>query len=200
MQHDPGKFAIIGRTAQMIATPTPPLTSRLSEQEMAVSIVSIPLNHGKTAIIDGADFPLISGYNWWARIARRRNHPPTYYAVTKTNNRTVTMHQMIVRNVGPVDHKNGDTLDNRRANLRAATNSQNQANRHSLPPNKSARYRGVTWHKQCGKWQAAIKCNQKNHHLGLFDDIEDAARAYDQKAKELFGEFANPNFVDEQAA
>jgi hypothetical protein len=95
-----------------------------------------------------------------------------------------------------VDHINGDTLDNRRANLRIATNSQNQANRIRLKSGTSSRYRGVTWNKASQKWQAGIKCNLKSTHLGLFESEEEAARAYDRAAREMFGSFARPNFEE----
>ena len=86
-----------------------------------------------------------------------------------------------------VDHKNGDPLDNRRKNLRVCTHRQNCQGRR---PNKNclSKYKGVSWFK--GKWTAMI--NQK--YLGRFDNEINAAKAYDEKAKELYGEYAYINF------
>ena len=58
----------------------------------------------------------------------------------------------------------------------------------------SSKYKGVTWHKMGKKWVAAIQLNRKQYHLGHFSNEIDAARAYDEKAKELHGEFAYLNF------
>lgn len=92
-----------------------------------------------------------------------------------------------------VDHKNRDTLDNRRENLRVATTSQNGANQ-SKRPGGSSRFKGVCWDKSRGKWKARIMLNYKNVHIGRFLVEEDAARAHDVRAREVWGEFAVLNF------
>ena len=90
-----------------------------------------------------------------------------------------------------VDHRNGDGLDNRRANLRPADASQNGANRVRLRGRSG--YRGVTRHA-CGRWQAAICVRGKRRYLGLYDTPEGAAQAYDAAAVAAFGEYERPNF------
>jgi len=90
-----------------------------------------------------------------------------------------------------VDHRNGNGLDNRRANLRPATKSQNGANRLIAASNKSG-FKGVDLKK--GRWRAQIKVVGSKIHLGYFDLAEEAARAYDMAAIEAFGEFATLNF------
>lgn len=90
------------------------------------------------------------------------------------------------------DHRNGDGLDNRRSNLREATQSQNLCNRR--PKSRPAGFKGVTWFERLGRWKAQCSKGGKNHHLGYYADIEDAARAYDAAARELHGEFASLNF------
>ena len=97
-----------------------------------------------------------------------------------------------------VDHINGNPLDNRKSNLRICTNAENQRNKGVYKNNKSG-YKGVHWFKRDKKWQAQIKHNNKSIHIGLYEDKEEAARAYDKKAKELHGNFKNLNFPDEWA-
>jgi hypothetical protein len=90
-----------------------------------------------------------------------------------------------------LDHKNRDKLDNRRENIRLADARGNAANRDPQRTNKRhSRYKGVTFHGQRKRWQAA--CGKR--YLGLFASEESAALAYDRAAREAFGEFARPNF------
>jgi hypothetical protein len=102
-----------------------------------------------------------------------------------------------------VDHRNGNTLDNRRCNLRLATRAQNVFNTAKRKAKATSKYKGVTWSKQAssngtkydGKWRAQIRHNSKLIHIGMFTNELEAARAYNSKAKELFGEFARLNDV-----
>lgn len=94
-----------------------------------------------------------------------------------------------------VDHINHDALDNRRANLRVCTQSQNLGNQ--IRKLGSSKYKGVSWHKAAQKWHARIQKNDAHVSLGLFDSETDAARAYDSAAREHFGEFALCNFDTE---
>lgn len=87
-----------------------------------------------------------------------------------------------------VDHINGNKLDNRRSNLRICTQSQNLNGR-----NTNKGYIGVSWDKFRGKWKANIGKDYQKIFLGRFDTAEEAARVYDEKAVELFGEFARLN-------
>lgn len=93
-----------------------------------------------------------------------------------------------------LDHRNGQKDDNRFANLRLATSSQNGANRR-LPQHNTSGYRGVTKHTQTGKWQSQIGVAGRSIHLGLYADAVDAARAYNKAAAEAFGEYAVFNDV-----
>lgn len=91
-----------------------------------------------------------------------------------------------------VDHINRNPFDNRRSNLRIITKLQNCYNK---SPRYSYRYKGI--HKRGNKWKAHMVYRRKNVYIGYFNTAEEAARAYDTKAKELFGEFAYLNFPDE---
>lgn len=88
-----------------------------------------------------------------------------------------------------VDHINGNPSDNRLANLRRATNSQNQQNRR-LGSNNTSGYKGVFFNKQCRKWAATIFADGRARHLGLFSTPDQAHVAYVDAAKKFFGEFA----------
>lgn len=76
-----------------------------------------------------------------------------------------------------IDHINGNRADNRQANLRAVTNAQNIAHRTRQNRNNTSGHPGVYWHRTAGKWAACIKRNRTTHHLGLFDQIEEAVAA-----------------------
>jgi hypothetical protein len=88
-----------------------------------------------------------------------------------------------------IDHINRDRLDNRIANLREAERSQNNLNTKTRRDNSSG-VRGVTWHAQNKKWRAVYHKNGKQISLGLFDDIEEAAKAYSEAVAKAYGEFA----------
>jgi len=92
-----------------------------------------------------------------------------------------------------VDHKDGNGLNNRKANLRLCTNSQNQANRNGTQRNNTSGFNGVTWSKHDKKWRAKIMLNKKRVHLGGYYTAAEAANAYDKAAIKLFGEFARVN-------
>lgn len=196
------KFGKIRGTCRYSQVSHVPLIAPCSGRSTAMpDVIRIPLGNGKVTIVDELDYPLVAPYKWYA--CRSFN---TWYARTSFSRfnqgtrKAIDMHALIVPcPPGMVrDHRNGDGLDNRRENIRICTQSQNQQNRAHVINNTSG-FKGVTWHRQMGKWQAAIKHKNKSYHLGLFDLATDAARAYDRKARELFGEFARTNFaIDEQ--
>jgi len=157
----------------------------------------IPLTQGKYAIVDPEDYEELAKYNWFAI-----RSPRGFYAARSagTNRRglsqiTVRMHRVILKPPEGkfIDHINHNGLDNRRANLRICTMQQNIWNMRKQRGNCNSQYKGVTLRKDICKWQARITCNGKLLSIGHFDNEKSAAAAYDEKAKELFGEFASPN-------
>ncbi len=152
----------------------------------------IPLTQGKSATVDDADFEWLNQWKWYCN---------NDYATRKTLGgekwrKKLSMHRVIIKALPhqSVDHKDGNPLNNCRSNLRFATDSQNQANRHKMRFTHSSLYRGVSWHSRKKKWIAHIGYKRKLIHLGYYKNEIDAARAYDKAAKELFGEFACLNF------
>lgn len=88
-----------------------------------------------------------------------------------------------------VDHIDGNGLNNTRANLRLCTRSENLRNIHKNT------VKGVGWYSRDSKWHAQICFNNKRIFIGYFENKLDAAIAYNNKAKELFGDFANLNII-----
>lgn len=163
--------------------------------------VEIPLTRGKVTIIDDEDWPLVSQYTWGAFTSSGRRKPHWYATATTPRHeggKSIRLHRLLLN--APkgvqVDHIDGDGLNNRRANLRLCTHGQNQQNRKAVV-SKSG-FKGVRRiHKKPQwsiRWLATIKKDGRDRHLGSFDTAEDAARAYDRAAIQLFGEFAGLNF------
>lgn len=104
------------------------------------------------------------------------------------------MHRLVLSGLPSnifVDHRNGDVFDNRRENLRPATNGQNKANS-GLRRDNPTGFKGVTRHG--GSYRAILSWGGGNTHLGSFKTPEEAARAWDEAARELQGEWARFNF------
>ena len=159
----------------------------------------IPLGKsGKVALVDDADYPLISTLRWWFD---RQNGVAKTMTVLDGKKVTILMHRLIMnppRNMD-VDHKNHDQLNNCRSNLRVVTRRQNIHNRRKSKPNGTCPYKGVSWDVKSSKWKAQIKVG-KVYHLGDYPTPEDAARAYDMAARYHFGEYAYTNFQEDRAA
>ncbi|MCO6011461.1 HNH endonuclease [Actinoallomurus purpureus] len=157
----------------------------------------IPLSRGLVALVDDEDYDrVVTVGKWYANPSDR-----TFYARKNfwRDGRctSIRMHNLIT-GWPYVDHINGNGLDNRRANLRPATQAQNAKNRRRRSDNTSG-FKGVSRHRDRRRWAAAIYIAGRRRHLGLFNDPTDAAKAYDAAASKAFGEFAHLNFPKENA-
>lgn len=150
-----------------------------------IALVNSPL----AVLVDDCDWEWLRQYEWRVR----RDHR-VYYAQRRVRRTYVQMHREILSapTGACVDHVNGDGLDNRRVNLRLASTAQNGANRASTLGRE--RLKGVSFHRQAGRWQAQLKVDGRTLYLGLFDAADAAARAYDAAAAAAFGDFARLNF------
>lgn len=159
----------------------------------------IPLTKGKVALVDDEDYERMILHKWHAH-----RSGSAYYARTnlRIENvwRTVYMHRLLLGiSDDPAiqaDHRNHNTLDNRRLNLRIASRAQNQQNRRSLRVTASG-FKGVYMTNKRKPFQARITVNGKRRSVGYFMTALEAARAYDAKAIELCGEYACLNFPDD---
>ncbi|WP_174958564.1 AP2 domain-containing protein [Burkholderia aenigmatica] len=150
----------------------------------------IALSRGLVALVDDEDYEVVSRYKWTATTNQYA------YRTESDDGRQVgfAMHREIM-GLSPddprdVDHRDGNTLNNQRKNLRVCTHAQNTCNRKMSRRNTSG-YKGVTWSKRDQRWQAQIMIGGKQKWLGLFDAPETAHQAYRRAAVELHGEFAN---------
>lgn len=93
-----------------------------------------------------------------------------------------------------IDHRNSDRANNRIANLRPATQTENMRNIGKRQRNTSG-FKGVSWHKRSQKWTVRAKAGGKNRYFGLYDTAEEAAAAYDSVIQSVHGDFARLNGV-----
>jgi len=155
------------------------------------TIRRIPLTRGKFALVSAADFEWLSKHRW---SCRGGGNP---YAARFENGKVVWMHREIMKTPpGMVcDHMDGNGLNNLPANLRNCNHADNVHNL-SKAAHGTSIYKGV-WRDKTGKWHSKICHAGRRYWLGTFDEEVAAARAYDRKAVELFGEYARLNFPDE---
>lgn len=156
----------------------------------------IPLTQGQIALVDDEDYEWINQWKWCASFKPRYNFGAGAYMAVRNKKingkvRYYSMHRVIMgaESGDEVDHINGNTLDNRRENLRLVSRSQNNMNKRKQSNNKSG-YKGVYQNKTSGRWVAQIIVRKKKYNLGAYATPEEAHEAYKAAALELHGEFA----------
>lgn len=156
----------------------------------------ITLTRGMVTVVDDADFEWLVRFKWQAVPGRRGS----FYASRSDGRRSYQMQREILDpecRLGRTllaDHINGDTLDNRRENLRLVDNVVSGVNRRIYLNNVTG-YRGVSFSKYHGKYQAIIRINGVAKNLGRFDCPNDAASAFNKAAIESRGANAKLNVV-----
>ncbi|MCI0551283.1 MAG: HNH endonuclease [Anaerolineae bacterium] len=152
----------------------------------------ISLSRGLVALVDDADFEYLNQWKW---------HYAAGYASRNSSRiqgrrKPIRMHRVIMQAPDGIEVDHIDTnnkLDNRRQNLRLCTHVENMSNQ-KRPANNKSGYKGVCWRPDRNKWQCSITSKDQRIHVGYFLTAEEAAHAYDAKARKLFGVFARTNF------
>ncbi len=147
----------------------------------------------KTVIIDDENLEVLNNGKWGVT---RSNY---VYRNGNADNgrRVILLHRLLIKakKGQTVDHINGNPLDNRIANLRICTQSQNIQNSRKKR-GCSSNYKGVWWSKNAKKWQAAITPpGGRQRGIGYYNSEIEAAKAYNAEAEKLFGEFALLNII-----
>jgi len=153
--------------------------------------VTIALTRGAVAEVDLGDFQALSQFKWHTHVATHGA-----YARGVVAGKLVYMHRLLM-SAAPgeeVDHIDGNGLNNRRSNLRCATHADQARGYQTKRSGKTSHYRGVSWVTRDRRWTAHLSHLGHQYYLGYFTSEQLAAEAYDAKAIELFGEFAQLNF------
>lgn len=155
----------------------------------------IALSKGKFVKVDDEDFEYLDQWKWYCS--------KSGYAVRTVNkltgpNKTTHMHRVVNKTKKGRDtlHLDDDTLNNQRHNLRSGTRGENL---HMAGSNRNtkSKYKGVTWHKGVGKWQVQMQASYVTRYIGMFEDEDEAARAYDRAARKYFRGSYFLNFTKE---
>lgn len=153
----------------------------------------IPLTRGLVALVDDEDYErVVAAGKWYALLNGRTVYAAHNARAGDGRGITERLHTFLT-GFPLTDHINRDGLDNRRANLRPATKAQNAANQKVRSDNTSG-FKGASWDKARRSWKAYIHEAGRRVVLGRHPTAEEAAKAYDERAREIYGEFAALNF------
>lgn len=160
--------------------------------------MKVQLHGGEMAEISDEDAELVLAHRW--SVKRTPKSESLFYAqtnvMTPAGYRPLYMHHLVMGKPprGMVcDHINGNGIDNRRENLRIISQSHNLINAAKFRSGVTSKYKGVSWDKKSRKWAVNISINKKQTYLGIFENEDDAARAYDAAAREHYGDVARLN-------
>ncbi len=153
----------------------------------------IKLTNNKLTIVDNDDYIKYNKFKWYAHYDGYHYYPVRTYRYNGIQ-KTIRLYRKIMnaKRTEKIDHINGNTLDNRKCNLRICSASENQMNRSKTKKNASG-YKGVYWNNYNKKWQVGITFNKQKIHLGYFKDIKKAAKAYNKAAIKYHKKFAKLN-------
>ena len=159
------------------------LNTFYNEEGFMVGVTTI----GEEFYFNNEDFWLIQNSSW--------SIDSYGYVASAIGGKNIRMHRLLLPLSVQVDHINNNRFDNRRENLRSVTNTQNQMNQLKCKTPKTSIYKGVSWHKERGKWRVYIRANKKSISLGSYQTEEEAALIYNKAASFYFGEYARLNVI-----
>lgn len=156
--------------------------------------MELTLTKGYVAVVDDNDPKKPEQFKWTAQVAYRKDGSVrTVYAYRTTQQQSKKqkhyLHRFLLDTSSQVDHRDGNGLNCRRRNLRAATSTQNNRNANRRTDNVSGT-KGVCWHKHANKWHVDIGVNKRKIYLGLYGTLQDAERARAAAVRKYHGEFA----------
>ena len=154
--------------------------------------VELDISQDKKTLVDVGDLDRVMEMGRW--FAQKSTTTDDYYARSYRVG-LLSRFIMCAPQGAYVDHRNHDTLNNRKENLRVCDPIKSARNR-VRQTNSTSGLIGVDWHKLVGKWQARITVDGVRVRLGFFEDKEDAGRARDRAAKEAYGDFVVLNFPE----
>jgi hypothetical protein len=156
-------------------------------------MVGMKLLIKKYEVLIDEEFSYFSNIKW----SIVKNNPNQVYFISYLNGKSISMHRVIMNNPKGlvVDHINGNTLDNRKENLRICSFVQNIYNQKKHKGKRHSKYKGVTFRKELKSkpWEAFIYANRKSKRLGYFATEIEAAKAYNEIALKTYGKFAKLN-------
>lgn len=155
----------------------------------------ICLTKGMITIVDDDDFDMLSKYKWYVTNKKGTFYTQRRHEFPDGTKKTICMHYLIMGREW-VDHIDGDPLNNQKSNLRICTPRQNSMNTRSHSDSTS-KYKGVSLVGHNKRWRSEIYYNGKTIYLGEFDKETDAAKTYNDKSIELFGEWGKANIISE---
>jgi hypothetical protein len=138
--------------------------------------------------VDDEDAGRVLAHSWWESSSPETDGHVICFSA-KIGGKIIKLHRFIMGDPAGlvIDHRDGNRLNNRKANLRACTTRENNQNLGLTRRNRSG-YRGVSFSRTAGKWRARIGLNRKQLHLGYFESPNLAAAAYEQAAELFYGD------------
>jgi hypothetical protein len=149
--------------------------------------VALPVGRDLVALADIDDAERLLQYRWRAIRIRR-----TWYAVRADSDALIYMHRLILNAPDGmiVDHRDGNGLNNSRANLRVVTHRENNINA-AKRAGCSSHHRGVDYHRSTRAWRARVWCGGRETLVGFFATEEEAVAARERAAREVYGEYVS---------
>lgn len=153
---------------------------------------ALKITRNQYAIVDDDDYEILKRWKW---TCRSDGYAMRMSSKVNGKRRLCMMHAFIMKTPQGMhtDHINNNKLDNRKQNLRICTPAQNQVR--SFKKNNTSGFKGVSWNKDKKKWDARTYYKNKQVFIGYFEDKAEAANAFNNKVKDLYGEFAYLNKI-----